>query len=47
MNTTAETYQPVPRTDRTSLWGTILKIIAALATALVSAFGLQSCIKSL
>lgn len=40
-------YEPVPKTDRTSLWSTVLKIIVAIATALASAFGLQSCIKSL
>ena len=43
MNQPNPTYEPVPKPDRTSFWSTVLKIIVALA----SAFGLQSCIRSL
>ena len=47
MNQPNPTYEPVPKPDRTSFWSIVLKIIVALATALASAFGLQSCIRSL
>lgn len=35
---------PQPENSSSRSWGTVLKVIAALATALASALGLQGCL---